>query len=254
MRSAAVCVPILPAGGSGSSGAGRAGSADSSGTGVAVIGGAERILVALRGTSLRGRPTLGSGLIGTVRAGVGSGGATCLPHRLTTTCLVTDGAVGLAATALVRGGTGGGATGHCAASCGATGRGPTAIGGSIGIEPIRLGELLIHGAALLLDRRTLLIGLLAATLGGHLLLLGRLRLLLRVQTGTVGLELGLLRRQVALLDGSVLRLRFLPELVGAPTVFFLLLGLPALRGLRAHHDQNDQEDEHYHDDSDEDGQ
>ena len=95
----------------------------------------------------------------------------------------------------------------------------------IRVEAIRLGELLLDGAALLLDLGALPRGLGVSALGRDLLLLGLLGAALRIETGALGLELRLPRLQVALLDGLLLLRGLLAHLRGAPPVGLLLLRL-----------------------------
>ena len=95
----------------------------------------------------------------------------------------------------------------------------------IRVEAIRLGELLLDGAALLLDLGALPRGLGVSALGRDLLLLGLLGAALCIETGALGLELRLPRLQVALLDGLLLLRGLLAHLRGAPPVGLLLLRL-----------------------------
>ena len=135
-------------------------------------------------------------------------------------------------------------------ACDRRGAVPVAGRGGIGVQAVRLGALLLEGAALLVDLLALRLGLAPATLGGELLLLGLLRLPLGLETGPVGLDLGLAGLQIALLDGLLLLSGLLADLRGAASILLLLSLLAALRGVRAHDDQDDDDDQDQQDDPD----
>ena len=214
-----------------------------------------------------GRPGGDAGRARDTGRGCGPGPAAGLVLALHGTLIAPDGALVVASGAIVGGAVidasavGRTVVGHALASravvagsaCGRRGAVPVAGRGGIGVQAVRLGALLLEGAALLVDLLALRLGLAPATLGGELLLLGRVRLALGLETGLVGLDLGLAGLQIALLDGLLLLGGLLADLRGAASILLLLSLLATLRGFRAHDDQDDDDDQDQQDDPDDHG-
>ena len=117
----------------------------------------------------------------------------------------------------------------------------SAVRSAVGVEAVRLLELLV-------EVTTLLVGV-------HALLLGSLGLLLRVEACAIGLDLGLASLQVPLLSGGAILVRLLSQFVGTASILLaltLLLGTLPLRSSHGQECDQQKQEQHAHHDGDDD--